>query len=143
MEYSTANSAILGVPVSQNLRRWYDALIEDLALFWQQGPYTHFTNHGIQYSRVLIDKKLNPLVSGLTSHLTQNEVFVLAASAYLYETGIQSTDLYPFLNFNYSAEKEFSTKELEEIRLNKGLLSRNLIESSSKDSGSNMPWQSS
>lgn len=109
-----------------------NAIVETIPSFWAQSPYRHFTNHGPVHSRRIVEQKLAHLVYALPPNrqLSDDELFILFAAAWLYEVGMQSPILEPILNFAYIPGNSLSFAQLQQIRANKHLLSERLIRAS-------------
>lgn len=121
---------MLLLPPSLQIR--LNAIVETVPSFWDQSPYRHFTNHGPVHSRRIVDQKLAQLVYALPSdrQLSNDELFILSAAAWLYEVGMQSPILEPILKFAYKPGDSLSFAQLQQIRAHKHLLSECLIRSS-------------
>src|SRR5512135_2626098 len=80
-----------------------DSIIQTIPQFWEQKRYNHFTNHGPVHSE-RVQRLLAQLVQELPeeNHLTSDEIFIVLAAAWLYETGMQSPILKPALDFEYA-----------------------------------------
>lgn len=112
-----------------DLKSRLDLIVQTVPDFWKQRRYKHFTNHGPDHSSQVQRHKLAQLVQELPdSHrLTNDEVFVLAAAAWLYEIGMQSPNPKPILNFDYRSGDPVSFSQLQQIRRNRHLLTERLI----------------
>lgn len=89
----------------------------------------HYTNHGLDHSKRIISI-LQKLIKGKPSLLNDHERFILLASAYLHDIGMQFPKLYPDLSDKYSYNEE----DLEKIReIHNELSEKAIIESLSGD----------
>jgi hypothetical protein len=104
-------------------------IIQTVPHFWEQRLYTHFTNHGPEHSERVLNQKIAQLAQGLPleNRLTEDEIFIISAAAWLYEIGMQSPNLQPILDFAYEPGVPLTTDQLLQIRERKHLLTRQLI----------------
>jgi hypothetical protein len=129
-------------PLTGSLKARLDLIIQTVPHFWENCPhYQHFTNHSSTHSE-RIHRLLAQLAQELPlpSQLTTDEVFIVSAAAYLYEIGMQSSNLKTTLGFECPPGTQISVHQLLEIRQKKHLLSQNLIIDSvrSDDSGKSL-----
>ncbi len=112
-----------------DLKTRLDMIIQEIPHFWEQVPYTHFTNHGPSHSERVHRDKLAQLAQELPEdqRLTDDEIFIVSAAAWLYEIGMQSLKLRPVLDFDYRPGQSLSFSQLQQIREKKHLLTYNLI----------------
>jgi hypothetical protein len=97
---------------------------------WDQALYTHITNHGT----VLSDELLNILSAFAErlkegSRLSEIEAFYLASAAYLYDIGMQASNLELIGVGNGAQGTSFSR---EQIRNNCGILTADMIRKSNR-----------
>lgn len=104
-------------------------IIQTIPHFWEQRTYTHFTNHGPEHSERVLNQKIAQLAQGLPleKRLTEDEIFIISAAAWLYEVGMQSPNLQPVLDFAYEPGAGLSMEQLLQIRERRHLLTRQLI----------------
>jgi hypothetical protein len=112
-----------------DLQNRLNLIIQEIPHFWERGPYTHFTNHGPSHSERIYHQKLAQLAQELPDdqRLIEDEIFIVSAAAWLYEIGMQSTNLTPTLDFKYHPGKSLSLTQLQQIREHKHLLTQRLI----------------
>lgn len=117
-----------------DLQARLDVIIRTVPKFWEHKRYLHFTNHGTSHSERVF-RLLAQLAQELpeSDRLNADEIFIISAATWLYEIGMQSPNLKPVLSFEYKPDKPLSSSQLQEIRTNKHLLSRNLIVDSVRD----------
>ena len=115
----------LPVPLQNRL----NIIIQTIPGFWEQRIYTHFTNHGPEHSERVLYQKIAQLAQELPmeQRLSEDEIFILSASAWLYEIGMQSPSLQPMLDFPYDPRFPLTTDQLLQIREHKHLLTQRLI----------------
>src|SRR4030042_3041247 len=90
---------------------------------WNSRLLPWFTNHNVDHSREIIfilGQLLTPL-EGSKSPLTKHELFVLLASAYLHDIGMQ------FLKWDDIPIEKLTEKEYEEVRKRHAELSSEII----------------
>ena len=111
------------------LRDRLNLIIQEIPHFWERSPYTHFTNHGPSHSERIHLQKLAQLAQELPDEqrLTDDEIFIVSAAAWLYEIGMQSTNLTPTLDFKYQPGMVLTFAQLQEIRDHKHQLAQRLI----------------
>ena len=82
-----------------NLQARLKMIIQTIPKFWERRPHKHFTNHGPSYSE-RVQRKLAQLAQELpeANRLTNDEIFIVSAAAWLYEIGMQSPNLRPVLD---------------------------------------------
>lgn len=104
-------------------------IINELPHFWANGPHSHFTNHGPSHSERIYRQKLAQLAKELPldQRLNEDETFIVSAAAWLYEIGMQSTNLKPILDFNWQPGTPLTTLQLQQIHENKHLLTHRMI----------------
>lgn len=106
-----------------------ETIVQTIPRFWEQRLYTHFTNHGPEHSERVLNQKIAQLAQGLPleKRLTEDEIFILSAAAWLYEIGMQSPNLQPILDFAYEPDVRLTHEQLLQIREQRHLLTRQLI----------------
>src|SRR5262245_54074284 len=116
------------IPTSSDLQTRLNMIIHTIPRFWQEKPYQHFTNHGLTYSQH-VQKKLAQLALALPPQhrLSNDEIFIVSAAAWLYDIGMQSPILKPILDFDYRSGDFLTISHLQEIRAKKHLLTEQLI----------------
>jgi hypothetical protein len=114
---------------SISLQNRLKMIIHTVPRFWEQRLYTHFTNHGPEHSERVLNQKIAQLAQGLPleNRLTEDEIFIISAAAWLYEIGMQSPNLQPVLDFAYDPGVPLTTEQLLKIRDHRHLLTRQLI----------------
>ncbi|HEY1352191.1 MAG TPA: hypothetical protein VGF67_21450 [Ktedonobacteraceae bacterium] len=114
---------------SRTLQNRLNLIIQTIPGFWEQRIYTHFTNHGPEHSERVLYQKIAQLAQELPldRRLTEDEIFIISASAWLYEIGMQSPNLPAVLPFRYEPGVPLSTSQLQHIRSHKHLLTQELI----------------
>jgi hypothetical protein len=114
---------------SRTLQNRLNLIIQTIPGFWEQRIYTHFTNHGPEHSERVIYQKIAQLAQELPldRRLTEDEIFIISASAWLYEIGMQSPNLQSYLPFKYEPGTSLSTSQLQKIRTHKHFLTQELI----------------
>lgn len=119
----------------KELQTRLDLIIQTIPTFWEQKRYDHFTNHGQAHSESIHRQKLAQLAQELpqSQRLNTEEVFIVSAAAWLYDTGMQSPNLRPILNFDWRPGDVLSSQQLQEIREKKHLLTEQLIYDSVSD----------
>jgi hypothetical protein len=114
----------------KSLRSRLDMIMYEIPYFWEQRSYRHFTNHGPAHSERVF-RKIAQLAQELPAdrRLSDDEVFIISAAAWLYEIGMQSPNLYEDYGFNPVQDPNIllSFEQLQRIRENKHLLSYRLI----------------
>lgn len=112
-------------PLPKHLQARLDTITQAMPSFWERNhPYNHFTIQGTTHSknvvRILVD-----LIRELPSEqpLTYDESFILQASAWLYETGMQS----PILETGIDIKNTSGFLQLQKIRKDRHKLSKELI----------------
>lgn len=121
-------------PLPPSLQARLDVIIRAIPKFWDQQNYKHFTNQGAAYSeRVyrLLAQLAQELPEG--NRLNADEIFIVSAAVWLYETGVQSPNLKPVLDFENKPNKAITVTQLQTIREKKHLLSKSLIYDSIRD----------
>jgi hypothetical protein len=94
---------------------------------WDRPLLAHYTNHGLDHSERIIEI-LNELLEGYPRILDDRERFVLLASAYLHDIGMQSP------NYAGLPEKDvYDIDDLELLRKNHNDISGKMIYESVKD----------
>src|SRR5438067_12565351 len=80
---------------SATLQNRLNLIIQFIPGFWEQRIYTHFTNHGPEHSERVLYQKIAQLAQELPmeQRLTEDEIFIISASAWLYEIGMHSPNL--------------------------------------------------
>ncbi|GCE14507.1 HD domain-containing protein [Tengunoibacter tsumagoiensis] len=118
-----------GMDINPILKNRLDAIAYAIPKFWEQRIYTHFTNHGYEHSERVLNQKIAQLAQELPleRRLIEDEIFILSASAWLYEVGMQSPNLSPLLHFTYQPGVELTADQLLAIRAQKHKLSGQLI----------------
>jgi hypothetical protein len=113
----------------RSLRNRLNLIIQELPSFWGQRRYAHFTNQGPEHSERILNQKIAQLVQELPEEqrLTEDEVFIISASAWLYEIGMQSPNLRPLLDITTEPGVVLSIDQLLQIRAHKHLLTQRLI----------------
>jgi hypothetical protein len=115
---------------NRSLRSRLDMIMYEVPYFWDQRSYTHFTNHGPTHSE-RISRKIAQLAQELPAdqHLSDDEIFIISAAAWLYEIGMQSPNLYEEYGFDPRPDPNalLSFEQLQKIRENKHLLTYRLI----------------
>lgn len=103
-----------------------NSIIQTLPSYWQAKRYNHFTNQGITHSERVYKYKLAYLAQELpgVKRLSNEEIFIISAAAWLYEIGMQTQYLEPTLHIN---QDNPSPSDLLAIRQKKHLLSERLI----------------
>jgi tetratricopeptide (TPR) repeat protein len=89
---------------------WLDSIEQRVETFWDRPLLQHYTNHGIDHSQRII-KALGALLEDFPDLLNQHERFILLASIYLHDIGMQSP---PHAGLPKKAEYTF--EEMEKIR---------------------------
>jgi len=119
----------------RELQTRLDLIIQTIPAFWEQKRYDHFTNHGQSHSERIHRQKLAQLAQELpiSQRLNTEEVFIVSAAAWLYETGMQSPNLRPILDFEWQHGSVLTPLQLQEIREKKHLLTEQLIYDSVSD----------
>jgi hypothetical protein len=114
---------------SRTLQNRLNLIIQTIPGFWEQRIYTHFTNHGPEHSERVLYQKIAQLAQELPldRRLTEDEIFIISASAWLYEIGMQSPNLLAVLPFRYEPGVPLSTSQLQHIRSHKHLLTQELL----------------
>jgi len=111
--YATLVSAL-----PSNLRTRLNIITQEIPGFWEQGPYRHFTNHGPAHSE-RVAQKLAQLIYELPEahRLTNDGVFIVFASAWLYEIGMQSPNPgSTIIDFDYRPGR-YAPKKLDSVVL--------------------------
>jgi hypothetical protein len=94
-------------PLTGSLKARLDLIVQTVPHFWENCPhYSHFTNCSTTHSE-RIHRLLAQLAQELphTSQLTADEVFIVSAAAFLYETGLQSPGFRPILDYQVRKAK--------------------------------------
>jgi hypothetical protein len=114
---------------SPTLQNRLNLIIQTIPSFWEQRIYTHSTNHGPEHSERVLYQKIAQLAQELPldRRLTEDEIFIISASSWLYEIGMQSPNLQPILPFKYEPGVPLTIDQLQFIRQRKHLLSQALI----------------
>lgn len=125
----------------KELQTRLDLIMQTIPSFWEQKRYDHFTNHSQSHSESIHRQKLAQLAQELPQNqrLTTEEVFIVSAAAWLYETGMQSPNLRPILNFESRPGDVLTPQQLQEIREKKHLLTEQLIYDSVSDNYNGVP----
>jgi serine/threonine protein kinase len=123
-----------------SLQTRLNMIIQSVRNFWEQAPYTHFTNHGPSHSERIQHQKLAQLIQELPEEqsLNEDEIFIVSAAAWLYEIGMQCTQLRPVLDFDYRPGVALSFEQLQQIRAHKHLLTYNMIRESASANDSSL-----
>ena len=118
-----------GIVPEGDLQTRLNFIIQEVPYFWEQGPHSHFTSHGPSHSERVHRQKLGQLAQELPEEerLSNDEIFIVSAAAWLYDIGMQSTNLRPRLGFDFRAGESLSFSQLQLIRENKHLLTYDLI----------------
>lgn len=116
----------------RGLRNRLDLIMHEVPHFWDQASYPHFTNHGPAHSERIHRYKIPQLVQELPPErrLSDDEIFIISAAAWLYEIGMQSPNLHyedVDLGVGQDQRASLSFEQLQKIRENKHLLSYHLI----------------
>src|SRR5258707_8154041 len=106
-------------------------IIEKVSSFWEQSSHhQHFTFQGYSHSNIISDKLAN-LIQRLPKDktiLTNDELFIVSAAAWLYEIGMQCTSFKSTtLNMTWRPGITLSFDQLQEIRIKKHELSSRMI----------------
>ncbi|MCB0174036.1 MAG: hypothetical protein KDJ97_26195 [Anaerolineae bacterium] len=123
------NEFIIDKDLPEKLQTRLKLIIQSVPRFWEQGPYRHFTNHSSSHSERVHHQKLAQLAQELpeSRRLTKDEVFIVSAAAWLYETGMQSPNLKPVLGFDCRPGDTLPITQTLKIREKKHLLTERLI----------------
>jgi hypothetical protein len=104
-------------------------IIENVSRFWEHSHHGHFTFHDRSHS-IIVYEKLENLVQRLPKDktvLTEDELFIVSSAAWLYEIGMQCTNLKPTLNINWRSGITLSPDQLKQIRDKKHELTQRMI----------------
>ena len=80
--------------------------------FWSRPLHDHYTNHGFDHTQRIV-KILGKLLKNYSTPLNGQERFILIASAYLHDIGMQSPQ-----HAGLDRKPSYSIKELEKVREN-------------------------
>src|SRR2546423_669198 len=102
---------------NDGLRNRLNLITAEIPYFWTQRLYRHFTNQGPEHSERIL-RIIFQLAQELPTELRliDDEIFILSAAAWLYETGMQSPNLQPTLSFAYNPGFPLNTSQLLQIR---------------------------
>ncbi|MGC1120642.1 MAG: tetratricopeptide repeat protein, partial [Candidatus Methanofastidiosia archaeon] len=89
---------------------WLDSIEEKVETFWDRPLLQHYTNHGTDHSR-RITKALGNLLEDFPDPLNKYERFILLASVYLHDIGMQSPR-----HAGLPKKIEYTFEEMERIR---------------------------
>lgn len=89
---------------------WLNSIEEKVETFWETPLLQHYTNHGIDHSQRII-KALGKLLEGFPGLLNRYERFILLASIYLHDIGMQSPR-----HARLPEKIEYTIKEKEKVR---------------------------
>jgi AAA domain len=114
--------------LTSNQKNRLNLIMQEVVHFWEQGPHSHFTLQGPSHSE-RVYRQLAQLAQELPENerLTQDEIFIISAAAWLYEIGMQSTTLRPILDFDWQPDIPLSPIQLLQIREKKHLLTYRMI----------------
>ncbi len=112
-----------------DLQTRLNMIIRAVTLFWEQGPHSHFTLHGPKHSERVHKEKLAQLASQLPADnlLTKDEIFIVSAAAWLYEIGMQCTNLKPTVDITWRPGTSLTLAQLQQIRAHKHELTYRMI----------------
>src|SRR6266852_896708 len=115
-----------------DLQNRLNMIMQEVPYFWERGPHAHFTLHGPSHSERVHHQKLAQLAQELPEdeRLSQDEIFIVSTAAWLYEIGMQGTNLRPTLDFDWQPGIALSPAQLQLIREKKHLLSARMIRDS-------------
>ncbi len=80
--------------LDSNLKSKFETIERAASKIWETQKIQHFTKHGIRHSKNII-RILNLILGDMNmrtmeNKLSQHEIFILLASAYLHDIGMQS-----------------------------------------------------
>ena len=112
-----------------DLQTRLNMIIHAVTLFWEQGPYSHFTLHGPKHSERIHKEKLAQLASQLPADnlLTKDEIFIVSAAAWLCDIGMQCTNLKPTVDMTWRPGTSLTIAQLQQIRMHKHELTYRMI----------------
>jgi len=106
-----------------------NSIEEEMKEFWDSPLLQHYTKHGLDHSQRIIEN-LGNLLKGYPNLLNERERFILLASVYLHDIGMQSPR-----HAGLPYKSEYTLEELEKVRENHHEASAKMItESISKTS---------
>ncbi len=97
--------------VSGKLRNCLNSIKDATAEIWRKPILTHYTNHDLEHSKNIVDLLNKILETAPDDLLNEHESFVLLASAYLHDIGMQCT-----LALDDPNKTSFSLEDKERIR---------------------------
>lgn len=109
----------------QKLATCFNSIVEAAKDFWERPLLQHYTNHGIDHSERIIEV-LGNVLEGHSDQLNDYEKFILLASAYLHDIGMQSPQ-----HSGLDKKTEYNLNEFEIIRNNHNEASAKMIIESS------------
>lgn len=132
-------NSILKDSLPQELQTRLDLIIQTVPKYWEQ-RYQHFTYQGVTHSQY-VHRRVIDITRQLPDQrsLSTEEFFVLSAASWLYETGLQSPNLKPILEFEKQLVGESAFSQILQIRSKKHLLTEKLIIDSLDASYRGMP----
>jgi len=108
----------------ESLKTCLNSIKQNVSRLWEDGLILrHYTKHGIEHSEKIIEY-LEKLLEDCPGLLNDYERFVLLASAYLHDIGMQSPR---HAGLPKKDEREYTDEELEKIRENHHIASANMI----------------
>ncbi len=95
---------------TENFMTSLNDIREAVKTIWDRPLLQHYTDHGLDHS-VRIIEKLDDLLEGQTNLLNEYESFILFASAYLHDVGMQSPS-----HAGLPCRSEYTIRDLEIVR---------------------------
>jgi hypothetical protein len=129
------------LPISAKLQTRLDIIVDTIQNFWNDCPhYQHYTRQGSSHSwRVY--QNLTQLIKGFSAslRLTDDELFISSATAWLYEIGMQCPN--PALILQLDENPNITQQQqLEVIRVNKHKLTHQMILQSISEKKENLSF---
>ena len=106
---------------AENLMTSFNDIREAVKTIWDHPLLQHYTNHGLDHSERIIEK-LDNLLEGQTNPLNEHESFILLASVYLHDVGMQSPS-----HAGLPCRSEYTIRDLEIVRKKHNEVSAKMI----------------